>query len=135
MARFEGRLDGEGDPAGTAVSGDWAAGEAAQALSQVVLADQSTLAARLEQEGIPEMDQWIQGDGPDPVPRALLRLLADSAARGERLADQPPIVMFWLPGTPPREVWDGPATLAKIIGLQIKLFYEADGMKVVTFDP
>lgn len=96
---------------------------------------QSALEDRVRQANIAEFDRWIAGEGPDPVPRAIIRLLTDSAVRGENLSDQPTIVVYWHPGIPPRSVWDGPATLAQIIGIPIMLFYETDSMMVITFEP
>lgn len=138
VARFQGRLDGEGDPCGVAVSGDYVRGEAENIMAMVLLADGSTLADRLAAENIPEMDTWIQGQHEDPVPRALLRLLADAVTRGEELATQEAIVFFWMPGRPPKRIYDGPATLAQILGLRIKMFYtdsQTDQNMVVDFSP
>jgi len=56
----------------------------------------------LREEFIPELNAWIQGQGDDPIPRAILRLLADSSARGERFADQEAILFFRIPGVPSR---------------------------------
>lgn len=138
VARFQGRVEGDHNPVGIAVSGDAKPGEANEILPRILLADQTTLAEKLREEFIPEMNAWIQGQGADPTPRALLRLLSDSAARGEKLADQEAIVYFWTPGRPPKEVYDGPATLAQMLGIRIKLFYSEPGSEqsmVVDFEP
>jgi hypothetical protein len=107
-------------------------------LDRVRLADGRTLGDRLAREGIGEMDEWVRGQGPDPIPRAILRLLGALEDRGEALADQAGICLFWTPGAPPRSSWDGPATLAQIVGLTIRLYYAkpgSDSHLVVQFDP
>ena len=138
VARFQGRIEGEGVPVGLAVTGDAKPGEANELLPLIRLDDQTTLADRLLEEFIPELNAWIQGQGDDPIPRAILRLLADSSARGERLADQEAIVFFWIPGVPPKEFCYGPAILAEVIKTRIKMYYEEPGTDqymVVDFDP
>lgn len=83
------------------------------------------------------MDEWIGGEGGDPIPRALIRLFADTIERGEQPAAQEGIIVFWHPDVPPQSTWDGPATLAQMLGIPIKLYYAkpgADGYLVVTFD-
>lgn len=126
------------NPVGMAVANDAIHGEASAALAKVVLPDGDSFADRLAKEQIREFDAWIQSQEADPIPRALLRLLTDSANRGERLADQAGIVAWWEPGRPPKETWDGPATLASILGLRIQLFFKVpgeEGYKVIDFDP
>lgn len=138
VARFQGRVEGDDNPVGAAVTGDAKPGEANELMPLIRLDDQTTLADRLREESIPEMNVWIQGQGADPIPRAILRLLADSASRNERLADQSAIVFFWTPGVPPREVYDGPATLAQMLGIRIKMFYSeprTDQNMVIDFEP
>ncbi|MBL8067397.1 MAG: hypothetical protein JNM28_03025 [Armatimonadetes bacterium] len=123
---------------GAAVSGDYLPGEAEGITKIVTFSDGSTLADRLLAADTPQMNAWIQGQHEDPVPRALLRLLADAVARGEALDAQDAIVFYWLPGRPPTRVYDGPATFAQILGLQIKMYFsdpETQMDMVVDFAP
>ena len=138
VARFHGRVEGGDYPVGAAVTGDAKPGEANELLPLIRLDDQTTLADRLREEFIPELNAWIQGQGDDPIPRAILRLLADSSAKGERLADQGAIVFFWIPGVPPKEFYYGPAILAEVLKTRIKMYYEEPGTEqymVIDFDP
>jgi hypothetical protein len=134
VARFEGRARGDEHPVGIAVSGDGSESEMTAALGQIVLPSGVRLDDHIAEIQIPELTHWLKTQTWDPLPRALVRLLADSAQRGEQIRSQSGIIAFWESGVPPREVWDGPATLAPVIGLPIKLFYEADTMMVVVFE-
>jgi len=47
-------------------------------------------------------------------------------------------VFFWIPGVPPKEFYYGPAILAEVLRIPIKMYYSEPGTDqnmVIDFDP
>jgi hypothetical protein len=107
-------------------------------LDQVPLAAGRSAGEAIRRAGIPELSGWLSSTNRDPLPRALVRLLFDTHAKGIGITADTEISAFWHEGRPPRPVWDGPATVAQIWAIRICLFYAERGTEqyqVITFDP
>jgi hypothetical protein len=94
---------------------------------------------QIRKERIQPLIDWLHWKNNNAETMAFLTLTVGATRKGINLWDQTGIKAFHQGGKPPRSSVDALATLAQIMGLRIRLFYEeppdSDQFQVWEFEP